>query len=49
LETLGPMVELQTGETVEHVEDWWLFSNVPGGEDDAWIDAAVVPLVKQTD
>jgi hypothetical protein len=49
LETLGPMVELRPGEAVEHVEHWWLFGNVPGGENDAWIDAAVVPLVKQTD
>ncbi len=48
LETLGPMIELQPGEAVEHVEHWWLFGNVPGGENDAWIDAAVVPLVKKT-
>jgi hypothetical protein len=48
LETLGPMVELRPGETVEHVERWWLFANVPGGEDDAWIDSQVLPLVKQT-
>ncbi|MGA8149699.1 MAG: hypothetical protein WB952_01885 [Terriglobales bacterium] len=48
LETLGPLVELQPGETAEHVEHWWLFTGVPGGEDDAWIDSAVVPLVKQT-
>jgi len=48
LETLGPLVELRPGETVEHVERWWLFAGVPSGEDDAWIDSAVVPLVKQT-
>ena len=48
LETLGPLVELRPGEVVEHVENWWLFAGVPGGEDDAWIDSAVVPLVKQT-
>ena len=42
------MIELQPGEAVEHVEQWWLFGNVPGGENDAWIDAAVVPLVKKT-
>ncbi len=47
LETLGPMVELQPGEAVEHVEHWWSFGNVPGGENDAWIDAAVVPVVEQ--
>jgi hypothetical protein len=48
LETLGPVVELQPGEAVEHVERWWLFAGVPSGEDDAWIDSAVVPRVRQT-
>jgi len=48
LETLGPLVELRPGEVVGHVERWWLFADVPGGENDAWIDSAVVPLVKQT-
>ena len=41
-------VELQPGEVVEHVEHWWLFADVPGGDNDAWIDSAVVPLVEQT-
>ena len=48
LETLGPLVELRPGEVVEHIECWWLFSGVPGGENDAWIDSAVVPRVQQT-
>ncbi len=48
LETLGPLVELQPGETVEHVERWWLFAGVPIGENEAWIDSAVVPRVRQT-
>jgi hypothetical protein len=48
LETLGPLIELRPGETVEHIERWWLFADVPGGENDAWIDSAVVPLVQQT-
>ena len=48
LETLGPLVELQPGGDVEHVEHWWLFQGVAGGEDDKWVDAAVLPLVKQT-
>jgi hypothetical protein len=48
LETLGPLIELRPGEMVEHVERWWLFADVPGGENDAWIDSAVVPLVQQT-
>lgn len=48
LETLGPLVELKPGETVEHVEHWWLFAGVPDGEDEAWIDSAVAPLAAQT-
>ena len=48
LETLGPVVELQPGEVVEHVERWWLFADVPNGEDDAWIDSAVLPLAMRT-
>src|SRR5208337_2761170 len=42
LETLGPLVELRPGDVVEHVERWWLFADVPSGENDAWIDSAVV-------
>ncbi len=48
LETLGPLVDLQPGETVEHVERWWIFSGVPVGEGDAWIESDVLPLVQRT-
>ena len=48
LEALGPLVELQPGEVVEHVERWWLFGGVPSGADDAWIDSAVLPLALRT-
>jgi hypothetical protein len=48
LETLGPVIVLQPGEKVEHVERWWIFAEVPGGEDDAWIESTIVPLVQQT-
>lgn len=48
LETLGPLIELRPGELVEHMESWWLFSDVPGGEGDDWIDSVVVPRVQQT-
>ncbi|HXY52698.1 MAG TPA: hypothetical protein VEI01_24855 [Terriglobales bacterium] len=48
LETLGALVELHPGETVEHTEEWWLFADVPGGENDDWIESAVVPFVNQT-
>lgn len=48
LETLGPVHELQPEETVAHEERWWLFSDVPAGGDDRWIESTIVPLVKQT-
>jgi hypothetical protein len=47
LETLGPLRELRPGATALHVEDWWLFKDVPAGEGDDWVDRAVVPLVNQ--
>ncbi len=48
LETLGPLRTLQPGETAEHLEHWWLFNDVPAGEDDAWIDRMVLPRVEET-
>lgn len=47
LETLGPLVDLAPGGSVEHIENWWLFGNVSGGGDDVWIESTVVPLVNQ--
>jgi len=47
LETLGPLIDLQPDQTVQHVEHWWLFDDVPSGKDDAWIDSTIVPLVNQ--
>jgi hypothetical protein len=49
LETLGPLVDLQPGEVAEHVEHWYLFGDVPPGEDDKWIESEIVPLVKQSE
>ena len=49
VETLGPLVELKPGGTVEHVERWWLFGEVPEGKGEAWVREAVVPRVRRTD
>ncbi|UCH36808.1 MAG: hypothetical protein JSV65_15800 [Armatimonadota bacterium] len=43
VETLGPMTALAPGETVEHVENWFLFKGVVVSNDDEAIDAAVLP------
>ena len=48
LETLGPMVELNPEQSAQHIEHWWLFNNVVGGEGDDWVEAEIVPRVTQT-
>ena len=48
VETLAPLVNLQPGQTATHVEGWWLFSDVPAGADDQWIDDQVLPLIRST-
>jgi hypothetical protein len=46
VETLGPLVTLQPGASVEHTEHWQLFEGVPtpGGEDE--VDQFVLPRVQ---
>jgi hypothetical protein len=45
LETLGPLQNLAPGETAQHIEDWWLFRTIPTGDDDAWIDNFILPIL----
>jgi hypothetical protein len=47
LETLGPLRTLKPGESAEHIEHWWLYKDVPAGEDEAWIDRVVLPIVNE--
>jgi hypothetical protein len=46
LETLGPLRILKPGETAEHLEDWWLFKDIQEGEEETWIDSAILPKVQ---
>jgi len=46
LETLGPLVDLQPGAAVEHVERWHLFRDVPAPKNDADVDRDVLTLVE---
>jgi len=46
VETLGPLVRLQPGATVEHIEHWFLFSDVPVPDNDADVDNYVLPKVR---
>jgi hypothetical protein len=46
LETLGPLVDLEPGAAVEHVEHWHLFRNVPAPLNDADVDRDVLAAVR---
>ncbi|MCC6484048.1 MAG: hypothetical protein IT209_04295 [Armatimonadetes bacterium] len=48
MESLGPMVKLQPGQSVTHVEHWYLFKDIKLPESESAIDAALTPLLKQT-
>jgi hypothetical protein len=45
VETLGPLTQLEPGESVDHVEHWSLFKGVEVGETESELDAAITPLV----
>jgi hypothetical protein len=47
VETLGPLTRLEPGGTVEHVENWFLWSGVPvpSGDDD--VERTILPKVRQ--
>ena len=49
LETLGPLVALQQGQSVHHTEDWWLFEGLPAIESEDSIRSELLPIVQQTD
>ena len=47
IETLGPMTDVQPGQTVEHTEHWALFRDVkPNSLTDEELDRAFAPLLK---
>ena len=47
-ETLGPLVRLKSGESVEHIERWTLHKNVHIGEwTDAELDRVLLPIVAE--
>lgn len=48
VETVGALTTLHPGETVTHVEHWFLFDGVEVGEDEKSLDAALAPIVKKT-
>jgi hypothetical protein len=46
-ETLGNLVKLQPGESAEHVENWFLFKDVPEPKNDSDLDQYVLPLIQK--
>ena len=47
VETLGPMTRLAPGQTAEYTENWFLFKGVSVANDDASMDAVVLPKVRE--
>jgi hypothetical protein len=45
VETVGPLTQLNPGDTVEHVERWYLFDGVDIGATEATLDAAITPII----
>ncbi len=48
VETLGPLTKLESGESVEHVECWFLFRGTTLGESEDDIAAGLEPLLRET-
>jgi hypothetical protein len=46
LETLAPLVTLEPGASVEHIENWFLFRNADASDEDA-IDRTVLPRARE--
>jgi hypothetical protein len=47
IETLGPITVLEPGKTIEHTERWELFANLGELGDEAAIEKAIAPKLKQ--
>ena len=47
LETVGPMHELEPGETATHEETWHLFSGIDIGDDEESLEAALQPVLER--
>lgn len=47
VETLGPLTTIAPSLFIEHVEDWYLYDNVPTPNNDADVDRDITPFVRQ--
>ena len=48
METLGPLSRIEPHGAAEHIEDWYLFSDVPAPQDDADVLNHVLPKIAAT-
>lgn len=48
LETLGSLEHVEPGQTITHVENWWLYKGVDLGNGEAGIAAALLPILSDT-
>ena len=48
METLGPLQVIPPGESIEHVEDWYLFRDVPTPHNDAQVERHVLTRMVET-
>jgi hypothetical protein len=49
VESVGPLAYLETGDCVEHVEDWFLFSGVPVPANDTDVINNILPKVEEAE
>jgi len=49
VETLGPLVTLEPGQSVRHVEHWFVFDGVDLGRTESSLEAALAPLLDQSE
>jgi hypothetical protein len=48
VESLSPLTTLAPGEAVEHVEDWYLFREVPTPHNDTQVERHILPKLMET-
>ncbi len=48
LETLSPIARVEPGGAIEHVENWFLWRDVPAPRDDDGVDRHILPRVAQS-
>jgi hypothetical protein len=48
VETLGPLAKLAPGQAIEHIEDWYLFRDVPTPHNDTQVERHVLTRLLET-